>query len=177
MSRAVLGSGRGVTAAARAGWGRSPTRRAQSSILGVRAATGPVPMSEQVLPNVLTLWLPWDRRVLGCCAGRSVFCTSICQEGVCPENKVPSIPGASQCLLVVSFMAMLSTRTAMAAAAASPRRTSSSLVTTAVTGGDVASVASWASSWYVGPSVLVMPVSTTPFCASTPAARRAGQCH
>lgn len=55
MSRDVLGSGRGVIAAAQAGWGRSPTWGAQSSILGVRAATGPVPMSEQMLPNELTL--------------------------------------------------------------------------------------------------------------------------
>uniref|UniRef100_A0A8C3JP31 Aldehyde dehydrogenase family 3 member A2 n=1 Tax=Calidris pygmaea TaxID=425635 RepID=A0A8C3JP31_9CHAR len=77
--------------------------------------------------------------------------------------------------VTLDFMTMPSASTATAAAAASPRRMISSLVTTAVGGGDVTGVASCSSSWYVGPSVLVMPVSTTPFCASTPAARRKEQ--
>lgn len=94
------------------------------------------------------------------------------RRGLRPQRKVPGVPGASQCLLVMSFITMPSASTVTAAATASPRRTISSLVDMALPGGSP-----WGSGWKVAPSSLVMPVSTTPFCASTPAAttREQGQ--
>lgn len=121
------------------------------------------------------LWLPWDRHELDSLAGQSELCKSIAQERLSPlQSKVPRVPGASQGLLVVSFMTMPSASTAMAAATASPRRMIRALVMATVGGGDVAGLDCWGSSWYVGPSTLVMPMSMTLFCASTPAARRTG---
>lgn len=157
-------------------------RAAQSSVLGIRTAVGPVP--ERHLsrccqtPTGGTLWLLWDTHMLDSVAGLSVLRPSHPSGGAfAPQSKVPAVPGASQCLPVISFMTMPSASIAMAAATASPRRMISSLVAMVVAGGDVVGMASWGSTRYVGPSILVMPVSMTLLCASTPAARKTGHRH
>lgn len=157
-------------------------RAAQSSILVIGTAIGPVPERRlskgcQTLTGG-TLWLPWDRHVLDYVTGLSVLPMSHPSGGAfAPQSKVPAVPGASQCLPVISFMTIPSASIAMAAATASPRRMISSLVAMVVAGGDVAGMSSWSSTRYVGPSILVMPMSTTLLCASTPAARKTGQRH
>jgi len=182
-SRAVLGSGRRGQPAAWAGGGLPPR-----SVCG-----GQPPAAWWVLEQPQRPFLsdgradadgggePLGSHGTGACwvpslAGLCCVRPSL-RRGFPPQSKVPRVPGASQCLLVTSLMTMPSASTAMAAAATSPRRMISSLVAMAVAGGDVAGMASWGSSWYLGPSILVMPVSMTPFCTSTPAARRTGQHH
>lgn len=155
----------------------SVCQAAQSSILGARAASGPVPnqyLHKHCWTLTEALWLLWDRCVLNFLAGWSVLCTSVPQERLSPQKQVPKVLGASQSVLVISFMAMPSASAAMAMATASPRRKISHLVTTGVAGSEVGDVASRSSSRDVGSSTLVMPVSTTSLCTSNPAARRTG---
>lgn len=144
-------------------------RAAQSNILGVGAAVGPSPKQD-----LMRCCQRLNASALMGHAGAGSFCWLVCalcirQSGGASVPRVPEVPGASQCLLVTSFITMPSASTVMAAATASPRRTISSLVDMVLPGGSP-----WGSGWKVAPSSLVMAVSTTPFCASTPAAIRRG---
>lgn len=106
----------------------------------------------------------------GTCRCSPVRALRIRQPGGASVPKAKSLrPAAGQCLLVTSFITTPSASTAMAAAAANPRRRISPRL------GAAPGSAPRGSSLKLAPSVLVMPVSTTPFCASIPAVTRCGE--